>query len=119
MSASSISKRFALPNLREPKQTLTDGATVTWNMATSRNAQVTLGGNRTLSVTNATDGDYGTLLVIQDGTGSRTLTLPAGSRVIGSGATTTIQLSTAASARDVLTFWFDGTNYYWNIGRGY
>lgn len=117
MPATVISRRFS--KRPEPKQTLTDGSTVTWDLSVSNNAQVTLGGNRTLAISNATDGDYGTLLVIQDGTGGRTLTLPSGSRVVGAGATTAITLSTAASARDILTWWYDGTNYYWNIGKGY
>ena len=101
--------------IRQAKQILTDGATVTWNVATSRNAQVTLGGNRTLSVTNAVDGDMGKLLVIQDATGSRTLTLPSGSYVPGQGATTTCWLKPVANSRTLLSFWFDGTNYYWTI----
>lgn len=115
MPASSISKRFALPNLREPKQTLTDGATVTWNMATSRNAQVTLGGNRTLSITNAVAEDEGRLIVVQDGTGNRTLTLPSGSYVPGQGLTTSCWIKPAANARTILQFYYDGTYYHWAI----
>ena len=55
--------------------TLTDGATIAWDVSTSPVAKVTLGGNRTLSApTNAINsGQYIALLVIQDGTGSRTL----------------------------------------------
>lgn len=54
--------------------TLTDGATITWDWSVAPNAQVTLGGNRTLSITNAVTGQTAWLKVIQDGTGSRTLT---------------------------------------------
>ena len=56
--------------------TLTDGATVSWDVATDPIAKLTLGGNRTLSAPSnpVGSGQYISLLVIQDGTGSRTLT---------------------------------------------
>jgi hypothetical protein len=97
--------------------TLSDGATITW--ATSgypvSYAKVTLGGNRTLSITGAVAGCSGTLVVIQDGTGSRTLTLPSGSLGIGGAPV----LSTTASAKDVLAWVYDGTNYFWTIGKAF
>lgn len=54
---------------------LTDGATVTWNLATASCARVILGGARTLDITNETVaiGQSVRLVVCQDGTGSRTL----------------------------------------------
>lgn len=99
-------------------QTLTDGATITWNMASGFNAKVTLAGNRTLAISNAVSGDYGKLNITQDATGSRTITLPAGSKVIGGGSGA-VTLTTTAAAIDVLTFFYDGTNYFWNIGKNY
>jgi hypothetical protein len=58
--------------------------------------------------------------VTQDATGSRTITLPStANKVLGSTSTTTIALSTAANAKDILNFYYDGTNCYWNIGQGY
>ena len=94
--------------------TLTDAATITWNMATSNNAKVTLGGNRTLSISNAITGKSYTIYVYQDATGSRTLTLPANSKVpIGFGSGTTINLTSTPSAYDVITVQYDGTNYNW------
>jgi hypothetical protein len=97
-------------------QTLTDGATITWNMANGYNATVTLGGNRTLSITNVANGMSGCLIVKQDATGSRTLTLPAGSIIIDGGILT---LSSVANRVDVLTFTYDGTNYLWSYGNNY
>lgn len=102
----------------QAEQTLTDGATVTWNHNLGLNAKVTLGGNRTLAMSNPVSGSYGTLRVIQDATGSRTLTLPAGSKVINGGAGA-ITLTTTANAIDVLTFYYDGTNYFWTYGKNY
>jgi len=102
-------------------QALTDGSTITWNPALGLNASVILGGNRTLSFTTTpTPGAYGTLVVSQDGTGNRTITLPTtANKVLGSTSTTSIALSTAANAKDILNFYYDGTNCYWNIGQGY
>lgn len=54
--------------------TLTDGATITPDFAADCNFTVTLGGNRTLAnPTNITAGQSGSIFIIQDGTGSRTL----------------------------------------------
>ncbi|MEN9959470.1 MAG: hypothetical protein RLZZ474_1714, partial [Bacteroidota bacterium] len=104
-------------------QNLTDAATISWNPANGLNANVTLGGNRTLSFTSTpTSGSYGTLVVTQDGTGGRTLTLPSGTnKVLGSASTTTIPLSSAANAKDILNFYYDGltSTYFWNVGQGY
>lgn len=104
-------------------QALTDAATITWNPTNGLNANVTLGGNRTLSFSTApASGSYGTLVVTQDGTGGRTLTLPSGTnKVLGSSSTTTIALSSAANAKDILNFYYDGltSTYYWNVGQGY
>jgi hypothetical protein len=49
--------------------------------------------------------------VIQDGTGSRTVTWP-GSGHVKWPAGTAPTLSTAANAVDIIAFYFDGTNYY-------
>jgi len=102
-------------------QTLTDAPTIAWNPLNGLNASVTLGGNRTLSFSSTpAAGAYGTLVVTQDATGSRTITLPStANKVLGSTSTTTIALSTAANAKDILNFYYDGTNCYWNIGQGY
>lgn len=54
--------------------TATDGGTVTFNLANGNTQQVTLGGNRTLAISNAKVGQAFTLRIIQDGTGSRTVT---------------------------------------------
>ena len=103
-------------------QVLTDAATIAWDPANGLNANVTLGGNITLSFTTTpTAGAYGTLIVTQDATGGRTLTLPSTvtNKVLGSTSTTTVALSSAANAKDILNFYYDGTNCYWNIGQGY
>ena len=53
---------------------LTDGATITPDFALANNFSVTLGGNRTMAnPTNLTAGQSGSIFIVQDGTGSRTL----------------------------------------------
>ena len=53
---------------------LTDGATITPDFALANNFSVTLAGNRTLAnPTNLTAGQSGSIFIVQDGTGSRTL----------------------------------------------
>ena len=90
------------------EQTLTDGATIDWNLSTQQVAKVTLGGNRTLNApTNQQAGAFYSLTIIQDGTGSRTLTFNTAYKFTGATAPT---LTTTASAKDVIVFKSDGTN---------
>lgn len=102
--------------------TLTDGATITWAIASAytANATVTLGGNRTLNITNPQSGGTYILRILQDATGTRTLTLGTGCtwKVSGGGAGA-ITLSTAANAIDVLAFYYDGTNCYANLNKNF
>jgi len=79
-------------------QTLTDQATIAWDMSLGFNAKVTLGGTRTFGApTNPKQGITYALEVIQDGTGNRTVTWNAAFKW-GSAGTPT--LSTAAGKRD-------------------
>jgi hypothetical protein len=89
-------------------QVLADGATVNWDMASGFNARVTLGGNRTLAApTNFAEGVTYALGIIQDGTGTRTLTWNAAFDFGSAGAPT---LSTAAGKRDlVFLYCYDAT----------
>lgn len=88
--------------------TLTDASSISWDVGSNQAAKVTLGGNRTLSnPTNAQAGATYNLIVIQDGTGSRTLAYGANYKWPGGIAPT---LSTAAAAIDVLSFLYDGTS---------
>lgn len=105
-------------SLKKATQTLTDGSTVTFDVTAGYNAAVTLGGNRTLSITNMADGEYYTLIVKQDVTGSRTLALPASTKVIGGGAGA-VTLTTAANGQDILTFFYSGSTLYCNYGKNY
>src|SRR5262245_33617092 len=61
-------------DLSEVIQTLTDGATINWDMGNSRIAQVTIAGNRTIAAPTTMLAGSALLIVNQDATGSRTLT---------------------------------------------
>jgi hypothetical protein len=120
LSATSITT----PVYASTPQVLTAGATINWNPALGLNASVTLDQNSTLSFTNTPNvGSYGTVVLTQDGTGSRTIAIPiianVTNKVLGSTSTSTVTLSTAANSKDILNFYYDGTNCYWNIGQGY
>jgi len=97
------------------QQVLTDASTVTWNLKNGSNSKVTLGGNRTLSITNAVTGDTGVVLVKQGSGTTHNLTLPGSSVIIGGGSYTT---TTTSNGTDVLGVYYDGTNYYWSIPNG-
>lgn len=84
--------------------TVPDGASIPIDLSQGSIFATTLGGNRTLAApTNATDGREFWVRVIQDSTGSRTLSLAAYD-VGAAGAPT---LSTAASKVDLLKFHYD------------
>jgi hypothetical protein len=82
--------------------TLTDAATIAVDFADSNNFSVTLGGGRTLdNPTNQVAGQSGSLFVVQDGSGSRTLAYSSDWEFAGGTAPT---LSTAASAVDRIDY---------------
>jgi hypothetical protein len=90
-------------------QTLVDGATVNWDMDSGGIGTLTLGGSRTMAApTNLKKGVY-ILHVVQDATGSRTITWNA---VFKWPAGVAPVLSTGAAKRDILSFVCDGTNLY-------
>jgi hypothetical protein len=90
-------------------QTLTDAATITWDVASGRVATVTLGASRTIAApTNQKVGTY-ILRVVQGGSGSYTLTWNGNYKWT---AQTAPVLSTAVGAVDIITFFSDGTKMY-------
>lgn len=86
----------------DPIIALTDGANIATDCALGQRFRVTLGGNRTLdNPTNPQDGYQYVWEILQDGTGSRTLTL-GGKFVFGTDVTG-LTLTTTASKRDFIT----------------
>ena len=100
--------------LNYSESTLTDQATITWDASIQDVCKVTLGGNRTLAApTNNTTGQFISILVIQDGTGSRTLTWNA---VFEFASDTAPTLTTTANLGDVFVFRYNGSKWL-EVGR--
>ena len=82
--------------------TLTDGATITPDFGANQNFTVTLGGNRTLAnPTSIVAGQTGSIFVVQDATGGRTLSFGAYFKYPAATAPT---LSTGANAVDRIDY---------------
>lgn len=92
----------------------TGTATLTPNAALGTIYTYTATGNFTLNaLSNAVAGTSMTIIITQDGTGSRTLT----STMKFAGGSKT--LSTAANSIDVISVFYDGTTYYASLTKGY
>jgi len=92
--------------------TVSSNTTINWN--NGNNQRITLGGNITLTFSNMGVG-HKQLKVIQDGTGGRTPTLPSGKWPGG----TESDFSTGASVEDILSIYYDGINYYYQLTKGW
>ena len=94
--------------------TLTDASTISWNAITQPVAKVTLGGNRTLgAASGGVAGAFVSLLIIQDGTGSRTVSFNAAYEFAEDTAPT---LTTTASKGDLFVFRYNGSKWL-EVGR--
>jgi len=102
---------------------LTDAANISVNAALGNDFRVTLGGNRTVSApSNPLDGQSSVFEVIQDSTGSRTLTWASGTGGFDFGSSAAPTLSTAAGSRDLVTFRYSSSKNAWmftGAGLGY
>ena len=82
--------------------TLTDGANISVDLGANQNFTVTLAGNRTLdNPTNSVVGQTGSIFIVQDATGSRTLSFGSYYDFAGGTAPT---LTTAAAAVDRIDY---------------
>ena len=87
---------------------LSDGATITIDMATACHHSVTLGGNRTFAApSNQVVGQSGSIFITQDGTGSRTAAFNSAFKFVGGTAPT---LTTTASATDRIDYIIKSSN---------
>ena len=110
----SSSTSTTIKDLRETIATVTYAATITPDVANGTVQKVTLTGAVTFSAfANPVTGQSLTLIITQDATGSRLLT----STMKFSGASKT--LSTAANSVDIMTVFYDGTNYYASLAKGF
>lgn len=103
----SVASGTQLRRLTASRIALTDAATIATDAALGYEFYVTLGGNRTMGApTNPSTGQQITYVVIQDGTGGRTLAWNAVFKVSWSDTGNT------AGKRSTICFSYDGTN--WN-----
>ena len=97
-----------------PEATLTDASTVTINALTQSVSKVTLGGNRTIGLaSNGVAGAFISILLIQDGTGSRTVSWNAAYEFAADTAPT---LTTTANLGDLFVFRYNGAKWL-EVGR--
>ncbi|MYA86860.1 MAG: hypothetical protein F4X97_00135 [Boseongicola sp. SB0662_bin_57] len=109
----------ALENSLQPSQgTLTDGASIAWDLEENPVAEVTLGGNRTFAEpTNPVEGGIYILTAVQDATGGRAPTWDA---IFDFGEEGTPALSSASNKADTLTFLYrNGRMNLIGIGKGF
>ena len=93
---------------------LTFDATQDWALTANQVATLTLTANTTFDApTQMVDGAFYSLIIIQDGTGSRTASWNTVFKWAGGTAPT---LTTTASAKDIFVWRSDGTNMY-EVGR--
>lgn len=93
----------------------TDGATITCALNLTNWHTVTLGGNRTLAVSGGVTGQQFTIVLVQDGSGSRTVTWFSGIKWAGGSAPT---LTTTINKADIFTFKQTGAGAYYGMIAG-
>ena len=94
--------------------TLTDQATITWDVSTSPVAKVTLTASRTLAApTNGAAGQFISIAIIQGGSGSYTVTWNSAYEFTADTAPT---LTTTVGKADLFVFRYNGTVWY-EVGR--
>jgi hypothetical protein len=99
-----------LAEVPEQFAALSTGSTTTWDVTGKyvNNKILTLSQNTTLAFTGLVNGMEGSLVVIQDAIGSRTLTPPSGSL-----PSTALPINTAANSVTFVGWKYDGTRIFW------
>jgi hypothetical protein len=107
-----------LENYKETIHSLSYNAVLQPDVANGNVQTVTLTGNTQFSgFANEEPGQSVTLIIKQDGTGSRLLTEDSAGRLKFAGGTGT--LSTGANAVDILTIFYDGTDYFGSLSTNF
>ena len=103
--------------INTPVFALADGVTITPDLNDGSIQGVTLADNRTMALpANISAGDQLILIIKQDATGSRTLAWDASYKFAGGAAPT---LTTDALGIDVVSVFYDGTDYLANFLGGF
>ena len=118
-SDTSKSRIGTLERYREKINSLTSSSTITVDCGLAPVHKVTLATNTGFNIANLGTGQSVTIIITQDGTGSRTASFGTDGSAAVKFAGGTPALSTAASAIDIVTIFNDGTNFYGNIAKAY
>ena len=112
----SLSQRTTFSKaVKTPLKSNTDGSTITFNLDEANTHTVTLGDNRTLALSNSDAGQKFIINLVQDGTGSRTVTWFSTIKWAGGSAPT---LTTTANKADSFGFLCTGTDAYYGFVIG-
>jgi len=98
---------------------LTSSSTITVNCALASIHTVTLGTSTEFNITNLPTGGSVTLIITQDGTGTRTATFGTDGSSAVKFPSNSSTLSTGGGDIDVVTIVNDGTNFLGNIAKDY
>ena len=109
----------SLERYREKINSLTSSSTITVDCGLAPVHTVTLGTNTGFNIANLGTGQSVTIIITQDGTGSRTASFGTDGSAAVKFAGTYSALSTAAGAIDVVTIFNDGTNFLGNCAKAY
>jgi len=118
-SDTAVSRVGSLERYREEINALTSSSTITVDCGLAPVHTITLGTNTEFNISNLGTGQTVSIIITQDGTGSRTATFGTdGSAAVKfpGGAPT---LSTGAGDIDVITIFNDGTNFLGNCAKDY
>jgi len=103
----------------EKINSLTSSSTITVNCALASIHTVTLGTSTEFNITNLPTGGSVTLIITQDGTGTRTATFGTDGSSAVKFPSNSSTLSTGGGDIDVVTIINDGTNFLGNIAKDY
>jgi hypothetical protein len=108
-----------LQRYREEINALTSSSTITVDCGLAPVHTVTLGTNTGFVITNLGTGQSVTLIITQDGTGSRTATFGTDTSTAVKFAGGAPTLSTGSGDIDIVTIFNDGTNYYGSCAKDF
>ena len=108
-----------LISYREKIATLTSSSTITVDCSLSTVFTCTLATNTEFNITNLATGQSVTIIITQDGTGSRTADWGTSGSTAVKFPGNSHTLSTGAADVDVVTIFNDGTNYLGNMAKDY
>jgi hypothetical protein len=114
-----LSRLGTIERYNEKQNALTSSSTITVDCDLAPIHKVTLAVNTGFVITNLSSGQTVTIIITQDGTGSRTATFGTDTSTAVKFAGGTPTLSTAASSIDVVTIYNDGTNFLGNIAKAF